>query len=104
MTHSSDREHRTPLSPVRRHDSISEPSHSLTPEPANLTALLSRRVETPICFIETVIIVVKSPSFLSETPKEQQRWCIYDPGVTVFRVEMRYTAERFLPLKKKISA
>ena len=52
MTQSSDREHRTPLSPVRRHESIPGLIHAFTPEPANLTALLSRRPKTPLSVIE----------------------------------------------------
>lgn len=56
MTHSSDSEHKTSLSPVRRHDSIPRfYGPSSAPEPANFTALLSRGVKVPVRVIDAVL-------------------------------------------------
>lgn len=98
MTQSSDREHRTPLSPVRRHESITGTIHTLTPEPANLTALLSRRLEKPICFIETAMFFVK-PSSALPTRRNSYDGILFTVPVWQYSVsKCGHAAERF-PLK-----
>lgn len=63
MTQSSDREHRSPLSPARRHESIPELIYLPTPEPSNSAALLWSRVKVKIRVIETVILLIESSLF-----------------------------------------
>lgn len=99
MTQSSDREHRTPLSPVRRHESIPGLIHAFTPEPANLTALLSRRLKMPLCVIETMMFRVKSSCFFpfSAGSQEQATTAYYLRSRSdKYSVrKMRHAAERF---------
>lgn len=93
MTHSSDREHKTPLSPVRRHESITETIHTLTTEPANLTALLSRRGEIQIFFhwngVALRLIFARPAETQEQLLPYHRRYTCYGPVLTVFRVEMQ---------------
>lgn len=65
MTHSRDREHRTPFSPVRRHESITE------------AALLSRRDQTQTLVIETAIFWIKFSSFSPLCHTEEAATTVY---------------------------
>lgn len=88
MTQSSDREHRTPLSPVSRHESITGAFHALTPEPAKLKTLLPRRMDkTRTVSLKLRCFALNLPPHFVKTQEELRRLLIYGPGLTVVRVE-----------------